>query len=125
MRTVHAFVHKFLLWEPGSQAFRMFGWSSGSVYRGSFFSGWLVLGRMFPSTRLLCFVKVCLRESVPFAGACKVLLVSSFYCKLVLLFLIYIILTFDKKKKRAGVVNSLGAGAVIDTSLCLSSLSQF
>ena len=89
----------FSLWEPGSQAFWMFGWYSGSVYRGSLFSGWLVLGRMFPSTRLLCFAKVCSKESVPFAGACKVLLVSSLYHKLVLLFLIYIILIFDKKKR--------------------------
>jgi hypothetical protein len=54
---------------------------------------------MFPSTRLLCFAKVCSKESVPFAGACKVLLVSSLYHKLVLLFLIYIILIFDIKKK--------------------------
>jgi cbb3-type cytochrome oxidase subunit 3 len=40
------------------------------------------------------------RESVPFAGVCTVLLVSSLYRKLVLLFLIYILLTFDKKKKK-------------------------
>ena len=40
------------------------------------------------------------RESVPFAGVCTVLLVSSLYRKLVLLFLIYILLTFDRKKKK-------------------------
>jgi len=39
------------------------------------------------------------RESIPFAGVCTVLLVSSLYRKLVLLFLIYILLTFDQKKK--------------------------
>ena len=39
------------------------------------------------------------RESVPFVGVSSVLLVSSLYRKLVLLFLIYIILTFDQKKK--------------------------
>jgi len=39
------------------------------------------------------------RESVPLARVCTVLLVSSLYCKLVLLFLIYILLTFDQKKK--------------------------
>jgi len=41
------------------------------------------------------------RESVPFAGVCTVLLVSSLYRKLVLLFLIYILLTFDKKKRKS------------------------
>ena len=40
------------------------------------------------------------REIVPSAGAYNVLLVSSLYCKLVLLFLIYIFFTFDKKKKK-------------------------
>jgi len=39
------------------------------------------------------------RESVPLARVCTVLLVSSLYRKLVLLFLIYILLTFDQKKK--------------------------
>jgi hypothetical protein len=39
------------------------------------------------------------REFVPFAGVCIVLLVSSLYRKLVLLFLIYILLTFDQKRK--------------------------
>ena len=38
------------------------------------------------------------RESVPLARVCTVLLVSSLYRKLVLLFLIYILLTFDQKK---------------------------
>jgi hypothetical protein len=38
MRVVHAFV----------------GWFDGSMYRGSTFSAWLVLGRMFHSTWLLC-----------------------------------------------------------------------
>ena len=43
-----------------------------------------------------------LREPVPFTRLCIsfVLLVSSLFCKLVLLFLIYTFLTFDKKKKR-------------------------
>jgi len=39
------------------------------------------------------------REFVPLARVCTVLLVSSLYRKLVLLFLIYILLTFDKKKR--------------------------
>jgi hypothetical protein len=39
------------------------------------------------------------RESVPLARVCTVLLVSSLYRKLVLLFLIYTLLTFDQKKK--------------------------
>jgi hypothetical protein len=38
------------------------------------------------------------REFVPFVSVCTVLLVSSLYRKLVLLFLIYILLTFDQKK---------------------------
>jgi len=44
-----------------------------------------------------------LREPVPFARLCIsfVLLVSSLYCKLVLLFLIYTFLTFDQKKKKS------------------------
>jgi hypothetical protein len=52
------------------------------------------------------------REHVPFSylalfscllsGVCTALLVSSLYCKLVMLFLIYKILTFDKKKKKNG-----------------------
>jgi hypothetical protein len=43
---------------------------------------------------------VCSREPVPFACNCTtfVLLVPSLYCKFVLLFLIYTILTFDQKK---------------------------
>ena len=41
------------------------------------------------------------RESVLLARVCSVLLVSSLYRKLVLLFLIYIFLTFDQKKERA------------------------
>jgi hypothetical protein len=48
---------------------------------------------------------VCSRESVPFTGVCIVLLVSSLYCKLVLLFFIYTILTFDKKKKELRAKN--------------------
>ena len=39
------------------------------------------------------------RESVLLARVCTVLLVSILYRKLVLLFLIYILLTFDQKKK--------------------------
>jgi hypothetical protein len=44
---------------------------------------------------------VCSRESVPLPGYVSpyVLLVSNLYRKLVLLFWIYTILTFDKKKK--------------------------
>jgi hypothetical protein len=46
---------------------------------------------------------VCSRESVPLPGYVSpyVLLVSNLYRKLVLLFWIYTILTFDKKKKKA------------------------
>jgi hypothetical protein len=96
----------------------------------------LVLGRLFPCTRL-CVVLVlqaklalvsllygpvaCSGEAVPqhkpfvflcsarsscfsfprayVAVVCNVLLDSSLYCKLVLLFLIYILFTFDQKKK--------------------------
>jgi hypothetical protein len=45
---------------------------------------------------------VCSRESVPLPGYVSpyVLLVSNLYRKLVLLFWIYTILTFDKKKKK-------------------------
>ena len=42
---------------------------------------------------------VCSREYVPFSDVYTTLLVSSLYRKLALLFLIYTILTFDKKKK--------------------------
>jgi len=49
----------------------------------------------------LFLLMFCSREPVPSACTCTtfVLLVSSLYCKLVLLFLIYTILTFDQKKK--------------------------
>jgi len=47
-------------------------------------------------------------------GVCTVLLVSSLYCKLVLLFLIYKILTFDKKKN-----NSLTRACFITTCLII------
>jgi hypothetical protein len=47
------------------------------------------------------------RESVPLARVCTVLLVSSLYRKLVLLFLIYILLTFDQKKKERVVERKL------------------
>jgi hypothetical protein len=43
-----------------------------------------------------------------------VLLVSSLYCKLALLFLIYTILTFDiKKKEERALRNHLGGGPVV------------
>ena len=42
---------------------------------------------------------VCSREYVPFSDVYTTLLVSSLYRKLAFLFLIYTILTFDKKKK--------------------------
>ena len=38
--------------------FWLVGCFSGSVYRGSLFSGWLVLGSMSPNTRHLCFTMV-------------------------------------------------------------------
>jgi hypothetical protein len=72
------------------------GCFAGSMYRGSLFSAWLVLGSMFHGTRLC--VLLWSRESVPLASVYSVLLVSSLYRKLVLLFLIYILLTFDQKK---------------------------
>jgi len=67
---------------------------------------------------------VCSREPVPFAWICSrdvhalcmsfVLLVSSLYCKLALLFLIYTILTFDiKKKEERALRNHLGGGLVV------------
>jgi hypothetical protein len=68
----------------------------------------LVQGRLFPSTSLLfSYVQQDLLALVfqghmfflAAAAVCNVLLVSSLYCKLVLLFLIYILLTFDIKKK--------------------------
>ena len=43
---------------------------------------------------------VCSREYVPFSDVYTTLLVSSLYRKLAFLFLIYTILTFDKKKKK-------------------------
>jgi len=49
-----------------------------------------------PLTRQLIFMaKSKKRSLILFADACNVLLVSSLYRKLVLLFLIYLILTFD------------------------------
>jgi hypothetical protein len=67
---------------------------------------------------------VCSREPVPFAWICSrdvhalcmsfVLLVSSLYCKLALLFLIYTILTFDiKKEEERALRNHLGGGPVV------------
>jgi hypothetical protein len=73
----------------------------------------LVQGRLFPSTSLLfSYVQQDLLAlvfqghmfSLAAAAVCNVLLDSSLYCKLVLLFLIYILLTFDPKKR---VENSL------------------
>jgi len=43
---------------------------------------------------------VCSREYVPFSDVYTTLLVSSLYRKLAFLFLIYTILTFDKKKRK-------------------------
>jgi hypothetical protein len=74
-----------------------------------------VYGILFPLARSresvpVDLTMVCSREPVPFAWICSrdvhalcmsfVLLVSSLYCKLALLLLIYIILTFDQKKKK-------------------------
>jgi hypothetical protein len=59
----------------------------------------LCWGACFPA--LASCVLLWSRESVPFAGVCTVLLVSSLYRKLVLLFLIYILLIFDKKKRKS------------------------
>jgi hypothetical protein len=77
----HAFVYELL-----------FPCSLGCIF-------WLACaGENVPLHSPFVFAKGCSREFVPFAGACNVLLVSSLYRKLVLLFLIYTILTFDKKK---------------------------
>jgi len=74
-----------------------------------------VYGILFPLARSresvpVDLTMVCSREPVPFAWICSrdvhalcmsfVLLVSSLYCKLALLLFIYIILTFDQKKKK-------------------------
>jgi hypothetical protein len=58
-------------------------------------SPWELVPVVLGSVLQACFAMVCSREPVPF-----VLLVSSLYRKLVLLFLIYILLTFDQKKKK-------------------------
>jgi len=44
------------------------------------------VGENVPLHSSFVFAMGCLRESVPFAGACNVLMVSSLYCKLVLRF---------------------------------------
>jgi hypothetical protein len=63
------------------------------------FSGWLVLGRMFPCTRLSCLLRFVQGSQFP-------LLVHVMFCwfpactaSLSCSFLIYTILTFDQKKK--------------------------
>ena len=50
------------------------------------FLGLACVGENVPLHSPFVFAMVCSRESVPFAGACNVLLVSSLYCKLVLRF---------------------------------------
>ena len=50
---------------------------------------WFIQGNLFPLTGYVCL---------------SVLLVSSLFCKLVLRFLIYTILTFDQKKKKHPVL---------------------
>jgi len=59
------------------------------------------------STALDFCVLLWTREPVPLASVYSVLLVSSLYCKLVLLFLIYILLTFDQKKKKRALSLSI------------------
>jgi hypothetical protein len=69
----------------------------------------LVQGRLFPNISLLfSYVQQDLFAlvfqghmfSLAAAAVCNVRLVFSLYCKLVLLFLIYIFFTFDKKKSQ-------------------------
>ena len=88
----------FVVVEAWFPIFWVVGWISGSVYRGSLICVGLCWGACSPA--LTSCVLLWPRESVPFADVCTVLLVSSLYRKLVLLFLIYILLTFDQKKKK-------------------------
>jgi hypothetical protein len=62
------------------------------------FLGLACYGESVPLPLPFLFSLLRSREFVPSDGACTVLLVSSLYRKLVLLFLIYILLTFDQKK---------------------------
>jgi hypothetical protein len=64
------------------------------------FFGMACYGESVPLPLPFLFSLLRSREFVPSDGACAVLLVSSLYRKLVLLFLIYILLTFDQKKKK-------------------------
>jgi hypothetical protein len=69
------------------------------LYLGFFsFLGLAYYGESVPLPLPFLFSLLRSREFVPSDGACTVLLVSSLYRKLVLLFLIYILLTFDQKK---------------------------
>ena len=113
MRAVHAFVHRLLAvgaWFPC-----FFGWqvvSPDQCIGDPYFLAGLCWGAC-PPTLATC-VLLWSRESVPLASVCTVLLVSSLYRKLVLLFLIYILLTFDKKKK---IASSAGFQLVLQACL--------